>query len=175
MMISPLRQKKPRGKKRGFTLIEMMVSVALFVMVMMILMNLFVSMLTANWKAQNQKFVFDNVYTSIEILIRHLRSGKDYVCAGGNCSSISFTDVDGHSVTYRKTGNTIFRSMDGGAFEAITASNVQIKNLTFYTFGDNTTTQPRVLVIIAGIAGKGPAQTTFNVQTTISQLLIREF
>lgn len=174
MTFIPTLRKKQEGV-RGFTLIEMMVSVSLFIIVMMILTDLFLGFLIASRKAQSQKFVYDNIYSSIEIIMRHIRSGSDYSCAGGSCTSFSFTDVDGAPVTYRVTGGRIERSMSGGAYDAITAANVNIDNMRFYTFGDNVTTQPRVVIIIAGESGTGFASSTFNVQTTISQALLREF
>lgn len=167
--------KKRRSTDGGFTLVEMMVSVALFVIIMMVLVDLFISLLVANRKAQSQKFVYDNVYSSIEIITRHIRSGTGYNCPGGACSTFSFTDADSNSVTYRVQNGVIERSMNGSAYDDITAGNITIDNLKFYTFGDNVTQQERVLVIIAGKAGTGATLSTFTVQTTISQALLTEF
>ncbi len=168
---------KKKTRTKGFTLIEMMVSVTLFIFVMLSVTTLFLSVVTANKKAQTQKFIFDNVYSSMEIFIRHIRSGTAYACipSGTSCTTFSFTDVSGNQVIYRLNAGVLQRSLDNGiSYDPMTGSNVTITTLRFYLFGDGITTQPRVLVTIAGTAGKGSTLSSFAIQSTLSQALSSE-
>lgn len=169
---------KRTGTKKGFTLIEMMVSVTLFVIVMLVVTSLFLSLVAVNKKAQFQKFVFDNVYHTLEVFVRHIRSGTSYACipAGPSCTTFAFVDADGQSVRYRVLNGAIERSVNGGAaYDPITASNVRINTLRFYLFGDGVDTQQRALVIISGTAGTSSLAATFTLQTTLAQSLGEEF
>ncbi len=146
---------------RGFTLIELMVSVAIFSIVMVIGLGALLSMSAADRKAETIASVMNNLNFAIESMTRNIRTGVDYHCAtvvGGDCASGSdlfkFTAANGLETVYKfdnsalcqQTGavkGCIVRSTDGGAtFLPITAPEVVITNvntstggLTFYLRG----------------------------------------
>ncbi|MBP6912147.1 MAG: prepilin-type N-terminal cleavage/methylation domain-containing protein [Candidatus Pacebacteria bacterium] len=67
---------------RGFTLIEMMISVALFTIVMIFGVG---SLLTSNnsyHQTENLRKVIDNLSFSVEDIARTMRVGTNYVCGG---------------------------------------------------------------------------------------------
>ena len=179
-----------KNKKQGFTLIEMMVSVALFAIVVTIGTGSLLSIINGNKKAEALSSVISNVNFALESMVRDIRTGTNYECGGGtNCqtggTSITFNSgINNGTVTYTFDGKGhITRSISCGLnlppacvpenSENISSNEVNITNLTFYVSGalpgsaDNT--QPKVLIIIQGTAGKSKAAAPFNIETLVSQ------
>lgn len=65
---------------RGFSLIEIIVSVGIFAIVMTVALGALLSMNVANKRAQAVRSVLDNVNFALENMARELRLGKNYRC-----------------------------------------------------------------------------------------------
>lgn len=65
----------------GFTLVEMLVSIAVFMTVMVIAVGSFISILNANKKSQAMKTVVDNVTFAVDSISRSIKVGSNYKCA----------------------------------------------------------------------------------------------
>lgn len=164
----------------------MMVSAALFAIVMLIGVGALLSLVDANRKSQALNSVMNNLNFAVESMSRNLRVGINYNCGsatGGDCSgenSIYFTSSEGKPMAYRYNDSSpewkkIEVSEDGGNFIAITAKEVVIEKLAFYVDGTSSsdTFQPRIVMIIQGTAGvKDNIKTKFNLQTTVSQRIL---
>lgn len=68
------------AKRGGFTLIEMMVSVSIFVIVAFTVTATLIAISNANRKAQELKEIIDNLNFSIQSMVLRMREGKDYTC-----------------------------------------------------------------------------------------------
>ena len=187
------------AQKRGFTLIELMVSVGIFAIIMVMALGALLSISTADRKSETIESVMNNLDFAVESMTRTMRTGYDYHCAtisGGDCAAggtyFKFTAQDGSSVIYQYdssatcgqtgTGGCIERltSPDGVTWSAalpITAPEVVISNLTFYlrgsalgSTGDNV--QPNVVMTVNGYVQISPTQKSpFNLQTSVTQRL----
>lgn len=76
--------------KNGFTLIEVLVSVAIFSVVMIIALGSLLAMAESDRKAQTLKSVINNLNFSLESMSRTIRTGTNYNCsspAGGDCTA----------------------------------------------------------------------------------------
>jgi prepilin-type N-terminal cleavage/methylation domain-containing protein len=174
--------------QKGFTLIEIMTAVTIFAIVMTISMGSIIGVFDTNRKSEALRSVMDNLNLSIESMSREMRFGTNYNCGLSapitypqNCSSggstVAFRAVDGRTITYRKSGSSIEKSIDGGAtYTPVTAPEIAISDLTFYVLGTGSQTpeqQPRVLIKIKGTAGvKDIDRTDFTVQTLVSQRIL---
>src|SRR5277367_6109931 len=69
----------------GFTLIEMLVSIALFAIVMVVCVGALLSLVGANKKAQALQSTMNNLNISLDDMVRNLREGTGYN-ASGACS-----------------------------------------------------------------------------------------
>jgi prepilin-type N-terminal cleavage/methylation domain-containing protein len=69
-----------RRGNRGFTLIEMIVAVALFAFVMVIAGATLLSLVYANRKAQALETVINNLDISLDGMVRAIREGSNYRC-----------------------------------------------------------------------------------------------
>jgi prepilin-type N-terminal cleavage/methylation domain-containing protein len=175
---------KLKNKNRGFTLVEMLVAVALFVLITTFSLGAVLSVFDANRNAQASKTVVDNLNFSIENMARTMRFGDHYYCGisndeeavnncsgGGNSISVTFS---GTRVVYKLENGIIKRSDNGGAnYSDITSYDTVIESLKFYVFGSDlspNTEQPYIVVVIKGYVGSKPTlQSSFLIETLISQ------
>lgn len=180
---------KISAKRAGFTLVELLIAISLFVIVASISIGAILSVFSANKKAQSSKTVVDNLNLAIENMARTVRFGGNYYCGvsndtsepietnncsfGGSAISVTF---DGQRIVYRWGGtenDPIEKSEDGGSnYTAITAPETRIQYVKFYVFGSDSTDneQPHVIAVIKGHVGNQPtSQTVFSLETLMSQ------
>ncbi len=183
------------GQSKGFSLVELLVAIAIFVVILTFSMGSLLSVLDAGRKARSLKSVMTNLNFTLEIMSREIKFGKNYRCgvatsfppAPLNCTgqsspgtAISFVSSEGQNIIYKinSAGNGIEKSINGGtSYLAVTAPEVTIQDLRFYVFNSYPQSgsspddaQPRVVILIRGYAGEKPSlQSNFTLQTTVSQ------
>lgn len=67
-------------KRRGFTLVEMIVSLAIFSIVSVVALGSLVKIVSANKKAQTLQASISNINFAIDSMSRELRTGNYYLC-----------------------------------------------------------------------------------------------
>ncbi len=177
-------------KSRGFTLIEMLVSVAIFSMVMVIALGALLSLSEANRKAELLSSATNNFNSAIDSMTRAMRTGVNFhcgsgtltapqACAGGS-SEFAFLAATTQETVYefQTSGcpnnlGCIVRSQDGGAtFASITSPELVVTSLKFYSRGAEGSVQPQVSMIVGGyVVIQGTEQSTFNLETSVTQRL----
>jgi prepilin-type N-terminal cleavage/methylation domain-containing protein len=192
-----MKLRMQKNNKKGFSLVEMLVAVALFSGVMIIAVGALLSLIDANRKAQAINSVMNNLNFALENMSRNIRVGSTYHCEVTNnvpvdvdevkdCSNggelFAFEASNGDSgdstdqIVYRINGTQLEKSEDSGnTFITITAQEVSIDNFSFYVDGTSLSDdmQPRVVIILQGSAGvKEKIRTEFNLQTTVSQRVL---
>lgn len=178
-----------RKASQGFTLIELTVSVSLFIVIMLVAVGALLSLVTANRKARALESVINNLNITLDGIVRGVRMGSTYNCggtgipdpaSGANCpegsSTFSFapygSDDEDQSqrFVYTFSDGQLYRSTQGGSNAvAITAPEVSISDLTFYVIGTvvGDVRQPKVVIVVKGTAGDTEkTQTTFYIQAT---------
>ena len=172
--------------KKGFTLIELMIAVSIFIIVMTISMGSIISVFDANRKSRSLKTVLNNLNLTVESMMKEMRFGSNYHCGPGavtipqDCPSgdtlMSFLSSNGVQITYRLSGQTIEKKIGNDVYIAITAPEIIIDNLVFYTLGAEARAgdplQPKVLVKIKSRAGAGGGQSDLTLQTLVSQRVL---
>lgn len=183
-----------RTSHQGFSLIELMVSVALFAIVMTVSVGTLLALIDANRKAQSLKSVINNLNFSIDSMGRSLRTGQSFYChtattvvsmpqgrrsCPNGSTGITFRNDGGARVGYRFAGGGIERRIiDGGndsGWIGLTAPEVQISDMRFYVTGAEAgdAIQPLITISIRGEAGVQLAtDSRFNIQTTVTQRVL---
>ena len=90
--------------KKGFTLVEMMVAIAVFSIVMVVAMSALLNVIDANQKAQSIKTAINNVNFALEGISKDMRMGTDYSCLNSSKNVIPERDClksEGYGVRYR--------------------------------------------------------------------------
>ena len=174
--------KKHSKFSKGFTLTELTVSLSVFIIVMTVSMGSILGIFDANRKSRSLKAVVNNLNLAVESMAKEMRYGKAYHCGASgtetlpqNCPSgdsfMSFLSSESVQTTYRKSGSTIEKKSGSDDYLPITAPEIIIDSLTFYTLGAGTTDtlQPKVVMMIKSHAGDGKGRSDFVLQTLISQ------
>jgi len=169
--------------ERGFTLIEMIVAVALFTVVATVSVGSLLSIVDANRKAQSLKSVMDNLHFALQGMSLALQVGRDYDCDllafvhdnATDCNGgkqLEFRSADNKQVVYSYNGTSIERSIDGSPLIRITAEEVDIEEFNFYVVGSGSEDgkQPLAIITVKGTAGdfSEKTKTSFFVQTAVS-------
>ena len=193
------RSLKLEATSRGFTLLELMVSVTLFTIVMMVAVGSLLSLVDANRKARSLESVINNLNITLDGMVRSIRMGTKYNCTDAaipvqgvdddcttGATSFSFApfgsnaDVQNQRFYYtfvpgvNGSNGQLFRSKNGGNTPpvAITAPEVSITDFTFYVVGTEARdiSQPKVVIVIKGTSGSTErTQTKFHIQATAVQ------
>lgn len=148
--------------QRGFTLVEMMVSVSIFAIVMLVGVGALLSMVEVNKRAQGINSVMNNLNAAVEQMARTIRVGSTYYCGTSSVAPPPYTlattrdcgasgglllafeptggdpDNDNDQVVYRLNGTQLERSLSAGAgnsWVAITAPEVAVTDFKFYVRG----------------------------------------
>jgi len=156
-----------RNNQKGFTLVEMLVAVALFGIVMLVAVGTLLSLVTASHKAQALQSVINNLNITIDSMSRNIRQGTNYHCGSSGdprttldcpppgADAFSFLPYSNGAVPPPTTmycfvggsgGGYIARLTDGSSscdqtdltFARLTAPEVSITSMTFYVFGSTT-------------------------------------
>ncbi|MES2214150.1 MAG: type II secretion system protein [Patescibacteria group bacterium] len=180
--------------KKGFTLIEILTAVSLFLVIMTLSMGAIIGIFNANNKVGAQKTTIDNLNFAVEAMSREMRFGSRYHCETSatanppftsplNCIDttvpgrlVSFLANDGVTqIAYRFNNGSLEKSMDADqmnpTYTAVTAPEINIQNLEFYVLGAGADTlQPKVIIKIRGKAGRKPSDISdFSLETMVSQ------
>ncbi len=172
-----------KQKNSGLTLIELMVSVALFSIVMTIVATAYIHMLSLDRRVRATNDVSNNLNFVVDTMARSIRTGSAYQCPGSsapNCpspsgqSSFTFVDDQEKTVQYDLNSGQIRECYDTGcSFTPITDPRITISSLTFFVkgVGNTDTAQPFVTFIIKGSINVDPQQSpvAFSIQTSAVQ------
>lgn len=134
--------------QKGFTLVEMLVAIAIFMIVVTTTLGAFLKMVDVNKKVQSVRNAMDNANLAMETMMRNIRLGYDYCQVGPGCdgNNISFRDQSGNIVTYelvegpsvlgqKESPFQMARTVNGGPQVAITSPDIAIEDLTFEVNG----------------------------------------
>ncbi len=105
---------KQKNGQNGFTLIEMIVSIAIFIVVALIAVGALLKVIDANHKSQSLKTSINNLNYALEAMSRELRVGTRYHC------EIDYTSSSGDSLPAQPCGWTSFSSANTGTQWQIT-------------------------------------------------------
>jgi prepilin-type N-terminal cleavage/methylation domain-containing protein len=180
-------------KNKGFTLIEMLVAVAIFSGISLLLVNIFIALVSnENRILQNQKLLDEATY-SLEYMSKAITmaqmdddagtcTGTPDANFGIATNSITFLAHDTTTGTYKcrrffLDGNAIQEEWSSdksyGNLESetpITSTKVKVDKLTFGVTGDATGYQPKVTILVNleynSSASNNPK---ISVQTSISE------
>lgn len=170
-------------KQKGFTLVELLVSMGLFSIVMMISIGTLLSIVDANRKARSLIAVTTEMNFLFDSMMRTIRTGYEYRCgiAGSDCPNgdlvLNLKNKDGDPVQYsfNQGLGTIERTIDGSR-DRLTSPIVRINKMSFIVTGtavEGDEEQPTVTVMVQAAAGvDAETSTRFNLQATVTQRVL---
>ncbi len=185
----------PFSMKKGFTLVELLVSVGIFSVVILIAVSALLTLSKTSERSYAILTAINNLDFATEHMSRTLRTGVEFYCTEGfhptaesrqDCpwgrsqSAVSFTDYLGHRTLFRhnRANGTLERirldQVPQKVF-SITSPQIFIEDVKFNVEGSakNDAHQPKVMIRIKGITDlpglPDDEQVEFDLQTTITQ------
>lgn len=171
----------PKNNK-GFTLVEMLVSIALFAIVLVITLGSIMTIVDVNRKSQSLTIVMNDLNFALENITRSVKTG-DIQVADSNTPRELYVIEDlknqKRDVKYIFEGGSIKRQVRDdntepwGQAVSVTSDQIKIEDASFLIYGSKVSgdsRQPRVLITVSGTAMVGPTiSSKFHIQTTVSQ------
>jgi len=157
--------------KKGFTVLEMVVAVAVFTVVMTMSMQTILNINDAQKKIKSFRVVSDNLNFALDTMGREIRTGSNYSSADG--TAFSFINAKSENVIYQLFGGQLIRSAFGAEFP-LTDPNVAITSIDFVLRGElpGDNLQPIVRINLSASSGiKDKDRSKIELQTSISQLM----
>ena len=183
-----------KNNQSGYTIIETMISITIFLVVIMIGMSALLNVNLIHKKSQDMRSILDNLSFIMEDMSRNLRTGYDYYCGSGvseiplsceNGKTLFFEEATGET---RKTddqwgyeikfnGDTydINKSTDGGSTwiqlnpEEVKLSSYSIFTVTGAKPPNEDLQQPYVIIKLVGEITYRGVKSPFSLQTSVSQ------
>jgi|SRR3989338_1785738 len=161
---------------RGYTLIELMVSIGIFSIVVAMTSAMFVTSLKGQEKSYTSQNVADSARYAMEMMSREIRMGTGFP-PDGTGDSLKFVSTmphrDGQTVKFwRDAGSS--RIMfdddisDAVSEAAITSANVSVTTLSFLLDGTSSHERITIVMRVESVGTKEDVKTTINLQTTVS-------
>ena len=169
--------------QRGYSVVEVIVALTLFITVVAISSSTTLSILDGNRSLIQSQDLFTNVEVAVDDLIRNLRSGDTYYCyhnMSGNLNSprdcagqsvLAFESQNGVSgnsndqIVYGLIGDKLYKSEDGGVTRvSVFQDDIVVQEFKVWVEGSSggDLVQPRAkILLIAEIA-----DTTKNISST---------
>ncbi len=166
-----------KQKTKGFTLVELLVGVAIFALIGGIVSGILVSGLRAQRKSLSYQELLDQTSYLMEYISRSVRMAKkdtDGSCVEKNLNyqktsaGIKFKNYQSVCQEFYLSGNQLKENKAGNVYD-LTSNDLQV---TFFnigpsdTWGQDDNFQPRVTLLLAI---QGEEQSKIKIQTTISQ------
>lgn len=186
---------KRHKNQKGFTLVEMMVAVSIFVIVAFIVVSTLLTMSYAYKKAQKMRLIMDNFNFALQAMSLNIREGIGYEsCNSGDNSCIKLVPIDSwlaggntptvcYSLEPEDSANGINGYIEkcsgacpcndsNDSISRLTSPDINVQILKFI-INDGTgpnLARNKVKIIISGEAGVlAREKTDFFVQNTVSQ------
>ncbi len=167
---------KLKINNRGFSLLELLIYMAILAGFLVVLANLFFMITASSGKEEARAEVQQNLRFAIQQITTDIRSAtaitEPVISSGGNALNIT---VGGIATIYSISGNGILQKTRGAVTEDITTDRVAISSPSaapfVFTRVDNASAKPTVQIILEmsyNDNGKADFKFTDKVQTAVS-------
>lgn len=161
-------------RDQGFTLVELVVAIAVFATVVTLVSSIFVSSVGSQRKNINNQDVLDNGRYVLETMGRAIRQGIiTQPPSDATQSTIQLNHPTKGVVVYQLDNGQV-KETSGGNTTTLSSSNVTVQKLTFAVQGNSAppsdTNQPRVTISISIKSTQSTSGTDsiINLQTTVT-------
>lgn len=172
------------SSKGGFTLIEMLVVVAIFSIIMGAVIGVFVSAIRAQRYSLATQQLLDQTSYAMEYMSRFIRMAKKEEVDGLDCivlgknykitrsgKGLKFNNYHGQCQEFYWDGTKLVLIIVGEYSLDLTSNDLEVTDLNFYVSGDglNDDEQPRVTIFLEAEAVHSKPRPKIKIQTTVSQ------
>jgi prepilin-type N-terminal cleavage/methylation domain-containing protein len=160
--------------QRGFTIVELLVSIAIFALVTSVGVTVFLRSLRAQRSVVALISANDNASLAIEAIARELRRGRGFQTSLSG-TELSFVNAEQRNIDYRYDGSdgvkAIMRRENSGAWYPVTAKNIVVEEARFLVqddFGGRPILPRITMAIKLGTKDRDILDVTTEIHTTVS-------
>ena len=159
-------------KQKGFTLVEVLVSVSLFIMAIITLSQVYISVIRSEIIAYALLNSENNIRNSLESIARSIRLGKDFEPTGNGRQICFQYFLEGYwqKTCYRfnEPHGTLEKLSGDGPFASILDPQLKVNYLQFYIKGGDSNSQASIIVVMEVSTSVKQQEYLFNVQTAVT-------
>jgi prepilin-type N-terminal cleavage/methylation domain-containing protein len=174
--------KNKKINKKGFTLVEMLISTSVFVLVALASLSIYSETLRASQETLSLTRIQQEAQLLMQVMAKKVRTSRvdyDYysgIDADGD-NDLALVDTLGDEYIFKKDTNTLLVSVNGGDDVYIPADHVSIDSFKVYinpttnpySLDEPPASQPYVTIVMEISASKGRQENSLTVQQTIPQ------
>ncbi|HWC57511.1 MAG TPA: hypothetical protein VG621_00965 [Candidatus Paceibacterota bacterium] len=155
-------------RHNGYSLIELVVYIALFILLSLVLIQALVSVMRTYATGARYRALEDNGELVMERITRELRNGSTATTSTcpttATTITLASTDASGgtHTTIFGLSGGNVTLATDGGSAQAISTSDVTASTLTFCSFTTAVGTGVRVHLVLATTRGTSTTSAAFS-------------
>jgi prepilin-type N-terminal cleavage/methylation domain-containing protein len=152
-------------KSKGFSLIEMIIYIAVLAIIMVFIINTILSF-TSSYRLLGALRAAENGgINSMETMTRTIRAASSITITGTTSTSVSLVATDnGNSTTTRfyLSGTTLAEDVNGTYYGPLTASNVTVNSIVFSLLSTTTSSALKIDMTLQGTSGKQVQTKSFH-------------
>jgi len=168
-----------RTNQKGFTLIELILTIALLTLIGSLGVNLFLAVLTARNKISSSMEIQQNATLAVRRLAYEIRRASDteatsdfgvnLAAVGGSTLDLDMADVLRDPTTFDISSGVLRIQQGSGSTVNLTSNDVEITNLTFddRTSGNGRTQNIKITLTVASTNTSDRAPNPVTVATTV--------
>ena len=165
--------KKLKFKKtKAFTLVEVLVSVSLFVMAIIALSQVYISVIRSERIAYALLNSENNIRNGLEVMARSIRLGKNFEILPDNkelCFDYYLEGAwEGYCYRFNVDDYTLERLNKSGSYISMLDPSLKVDYGQFYDKGGSFDSQPVIIIVLEVSTSVRQQQYLFNLQTAIT-------
>ena len=159
--------------KRGFTLVEVLVAVGIFLLTILAISQIFITVIRSEKLAYALLNTENNIRNNLELIAKTVRMGKNFQPLPSDKGELCFDyylDNQWQRLCYKFdiSSQVLSRSLNGGDYEPLLDPQVKIISGHFYQLGEGSTSQLSFIIQLeAQITVRGIVY-PFHVETAVT-------
>ena len=160
--------------KRGFTLIEVLVSVGLFLMTILAISQIFITVIRSEKVAYALLNSENNIRNNLEMMAKTIRMGKNFNLSPYDGKELCFDyylDNQWQRLCYKfdvSSQKTVLRSLNGGGYASLLDPQIELISGRFYQIGDGHNSQLSFLIQLETRVLVRGIEYPFHVETAVA-------
>ncbi len=161
-----------KKEQKAFTLVEVLVSMSLFVMAIIVLSQVYISVIRSERIAYALLSSENNIRNSLEVMARSIRVGKNFEILAGNKELCFDYYLEGAWERYCYRFNVddyiLEKSSKGGSYMSMFDPSLKVNYAQFYNKGGLSDSQSVIIIILEVSISVRQQEYLFNLQTAVT-------
>jgi type II secretory pathway pseudopilin PulG len=163
-------------KQKAFTLVEVLVSVGLFLLTILAISQIFITVIRSERVAYALLNSENNIRNNVELMAKTIRMGKNFILSSDKeelCFDY-FLENQWQKLCYRfdVSSQVLSRSLNGEDYESLLDPQIEVVSGHFYQIGDGLTSQLSFLIQLETQVKVRGIEYPFHVETAVTSRYI---